>query len=236
MATITNIATATTSLQLLRLLQLASSNLPVGGYSFSNGLEYAIDSQQLKTVAQVQAWIAEVSGTTLSYTDVPIIKRQYACIENQHWSEFNRWNTQLLALRETRELLQADLAMGQALLRLATEFGVVLPECCEVSGESPRVSYITVFSLLARHFEIPLLEACMGHAWTLIENQVLAATKLLPMGQTAAQKMLAELLEPSVDRVHTGLVVEDASIGLSLPGLAMSSALHESQYSRLYAS
>lgn len=235
------------SLPLLRILQLASSNLPVGSYSFSHGLEYAIDAQWLRTVADVQHWIDGVVGGALTYTDVPLIKRQFESIEQKDWQTVGMWNAQLLAMRETKEILAADMAMGQALLRLANGMNIALPEVvsfinaqasqsCASSHLQPQISYITVFSALAKHFAIDLLDACIAHAWTLLENQVMAGTKLLPMGQTAAQTMLAELVEPLMAYIHKGLAVDDDSIGLSLPGLAIASALHETQYTRLYAS
>jgi len=79
-------------------------------------------------------------------------------------------------------------------------------------------------------------DACSGYCWTIIENQVMAATKLLPMGQTAAQALLYELSEAVQDCVTHSSQIADDEIGLSLPGLAMASAKHETQYSRLYRS
>ena len=225
---------ASGSLSLLRLLQLTSSNLPVGGFTFSQGLEYAIDAAWVETPGQVRDWIEQSSVTTLVYTDLPILARQYRCIQAQDWQAFVHWNDMALAVRETAELRLADVAMGEALLRLAKSMGVTLPESCAQSEKEH--SFISLFALVACHMGIPYSEAGPGYSWMVIENQVLGATKLLPMGQTAAQLMLIDLSETVRDCISQADAIEDSAVGLGLPGLAMASALHETQYSRLYRS
>lgn len=222
------------TLKLLRLLQLASSNLPVGGYTFSQGLEYAIEEGWLNDASTVKHWIKHTSTMTLVHADLPLIYRQYRSIENGNSEDSKKWNQYALAIRESRELLLADTAMGEALLRLAKSMEVALPEYCLIPRA--KISFTSMFSLVAIHMKLPAREACSAYAWTVIENQVLAATKLLPLGQTAAQTMLYELTEQVAECVHQAADIDDEHMGISLPGLAMASAKHETQYSRLYRS
>ncbi len=222
------------TLTLLRLLQLASSNLPVGGYTFSQGLEYAIEEGWLKQASDVKEWIEQVATLTLTYSDLPLIHRQYTCIAQQDWATSEEWNHYALAIRETRELLLADTAMGEALLRLAKGMNIPVPAFCLVPLR--RISFTTMFSLIAKHMNLNVHDACTAYAWTVIENQVLAATKLLPLGQTAAQTMLYELSGDISGCIKQAEDVGDTALGISLPGLAMASAKHEIQYSRLYRS
>ncbi len=225
---------APTPLALMRLLQLTSSNLPVGGYTFSQGLEYAIEANWLKSPEDVQTWIEQVSLATLVYNDLPLITRLHSAYLAQNWDQFDHYNDLALAIRETKELLLADLAMGQALQRLAKSTAVPLPP--NYQSLRARISFVSMYSVMASHMNISLSNASTGYCWTLLENQVLAATKLLPMGQTAAQIMLTSLSERLHDSFTQSQQVNDDQIGLSLPGLTMASAQHEQQYSRLYRS
>lgn len=219
---------------LFRILQLSSSNLPVGGYTFSQGLEYAIDAGWLKDEADIREWISQVSHLSLTYSDLPLIRRQYDCIARSDWQASKHWNSVALAIRETHELQLADLAMGQALLRLAKSMKVSLPAyCLDTSG---RISFTTAYSLTASYLGVLQHEACVAYCWTVLENQVLAATKLLPLGQTAAQLLLLELSDELQSSLDCSEEISDDDIGLSLLGLTMASAKHETQYTRLYRS
>jgi urease accessory protein len=208
--------------------------LPVGGYTFSQGLEYAIESAQLTNAENVKEWIDQTTTISLVYNDLPIIKRQYRCIEDSDFESSRYWNDYALAIRETKELLLADTAMGEALLRLAKGMSFQLPEFCS-SVEKP-ISFLTMYSYVATQMKLSLKDACSAYSWTVIENQVLAATKLLPLGQTDAQRMLFELSAKAGQLVSKSFEVNDEAIGLSLPGMAMASVNHETQYSRLYRS
>lgn len=223
-----------TPLALMRLLQLTSSNLPVGGYSFSQGLEYAIDAHWLKSPEDVQTWIEQVCLATLVHSDLPLISRLHCAYQQQNWDQFDHYNDMALAIRETKELLLADLAMGEALLRLAKSTTVPLPPGYQLPRV--RISFVSIYSIMVSHMHIKLSDASVGYGWTMLENQVLAATKLLPMGQTAAQIMLTALSEKLHNSFTQSQQVTDEQIGLNLPGLAMASAQHELQYSRLYRS
>ncbi|MFK8021538.1 MAG: urease accessory protein UreF [Pseudomonadales bacterium] len=222
------------SLNLFRLMQLCSSNLPVGGYSFSQGMEFAIEDGWLKDESDIRQWIEQTSAATLTHSDLPLIKRQFNCLTANDWAASRKWNDYTLAIRETRELLLADIAMGGALLRLAKGMSIEVPDYCLESNV--KLSFTTVFSCVATNLQLSLEDTSCAYCWTIIENQVLAAAKLLPMGQTAAQLMLFELSKEVQKCVANALAISDENIGLSLPGLAMASAKHETQYSRLYRS
>lgn len=222
------------SLQLLRLFQLVSSNLPVGGYTFSQGLEYAIDSGWLKSESDVKLWIEQYVENTLIYTDLPIVTLQFNNNKKNSWGDLEYWNDYLLAQRETKELLLTELAMGEAMIRLCKGMSFKMPEFCYKSDS--KIAFLTLYSIYTSKMNIELNDALTGYAWMLIENQVLAATKLLPMGQTQAQNMLNQLAEMVAICIEKSKEIKECEIGMSLPGLAMASSLHETQYSRLYRS
>jgi urease accessory protein len=212
----------------LRLWQLISPNLPVGGYSYSQGLEQVIAAGTLYDAASVQAWLADTLCHGLATTDLPMLLRVQRAWRSRDAATAQQLSTQLAAMRETFELRFGDLAMGAALARLLASLGVDVPRC--------ELTFAAAFAVAAAHFDVPEAEACRGYAWSWSESQVGAAIKLVPLGHTAGQRMLLDL-GPTIDAaVERALDCEDDAIGFSMPGAAIASALHETQYSRLFRS
>ena len=221
----------TADIALLRLLQLSSVSLPVGGYAFSQGLEFAVEEGWLQNSADVSQWLSQQLMASMVCVDLPILQRQMQAAISRDISAFGYWNATILACRETAELRLTDTAMGQALRKLLGDIDVPL-----LPLEQDEISFVSVFALAAAHWHIDTRTACHGYLWSWLENQIAAATKLVPLGQTAAQQLLGCLLQQIPEVVDRSLAIDDHSIGTSLPALAMASAWHESQYSRLFRS
>ncbi len=213
----------------LRLLHLASPCLPVGAYAFSQGLEAALELRWINTAAEVQGWLELQLTHGMAHVDLPLLFRMYAALQAEDGAEVDTWNATLLACRETAELRLGDTATGAALARLLPELGIAVPALREPA-------FLTLFTLAAVHWHIPARNAALGYAWTWLENQVIAATKLLPLGQTQAQRMLSTLQQKIPDALTRAETVEDWQLGSSLPGLALASIHHETQYTRLFRS
>jgi urease accessory protein len=226
----------TTPLKLNRLLQLCSANLPVGGFSFSQGLEYAIDSGWIKSDKETYDWVALTLTEAIAPTDLAVIKRLYYALQNNDFDEFNQWNQLLIATRESNEFRLADLAMGNALVRLLTLLTSVDSDIYQPILVHKNVSFVSAFTVAAYLFELDLHYTQSGFCWTYIDNQVAAATKLVPLGQTQSQNLLFELTEQVERAMHIANELPDDEIGASLPHLAMASAWHETQYTRLFRS
>ncbi len=213
---------------LLRLFQLASAALPVGGYSFSQGMESAVEAGWLPDRATTSDWLQLQLDHGLTRVDLPLLRRQWSSVADA--SALSYWNATCLACRETSEIRLADTAMGRALRKLCIELEV--PVLCE----EKEISFVTMFAIAAKHWRIDVEQTCQGFAWAWLENQVAAATKLVPLGQTAAQQLLSELMPAVVQAVTASSAIQDEEIGGSLPGLALASCWHETQYSRLFRS
>ncbi len=221
----------TTDTALLRLLQLSSASLPVGAYAFSQGLEYATETGWVTTLADTEAWLENQIQHSLAWTDLPILLRVLDALAAQDSKQVNYWNHYILACRETKELSLADTATGEALLRLLTQLEVSVSR---LTLASP--SFLTVFAQAAFCWGISK-EACqLGYLWSWLENQVAAATKLVPLGQTQAQQLLGRLQAVLPYALETAQRVNDNEIGASLPALSIASARHETQYTRLFRS
>lgn len=178
-------------------------------------------------------WIFGVLDHSLRRLDLPIFARLYRAWRDSDAEAVQRWNARLYASREAAELQREDRQLGAALARLLADLG--LDEAASWRN-APRVCFATLFALAAARWDIPLTEAATGYAWTWLENQVIAATRLIPLGQTASQRLLSAAGPAIAAAVAAGLVLPDEDIGASSPGLALAGMLHETQYSRLYRS
>jgi urease accessory protein len=210
-------------MNLVRLLQLASPTLPVGAYSYSQGLEAAIEAGYVKDAETALRWIGDVLELSVARMEAQVLRAMIGEMSAARRQELNDF---FVATRETAELRAETLQMGQALAKLMRELGL------SVSIENP--SFPTAFALAVRHWKIGPREAVIAYLWSWLENQVMAALKAVPLGQTAGQKILLELgarLEALAD-----LQLEQGSWSNLAPGLAVLSARHETQYSRLFRS
>jgi urease accessory protein len=228
------------ALHLNRLLQLCSANLPVGGFSFSQGLEYAVELGWVNNVDSTLTWVELNLSQSIARTDLAIIKRQFKALLEDDFTAFIKWNQHLIACRESNELHLADVAMGKALIRLLRQLESVDIEQYEALL-NPRkmgnnISFVSAFVIAASLFDLDLLLTQSGYCWTYIDNQVAAATKLVPLGQTQSQNLLFEITEKVEESIQLANSLNDDEIGASLPRLAMASAWHETQYTRLFRS
>lgn len=216
-------------LALLSLMRLASPALPVGGYSYSQGFEFAMDADWVKNKQQVSTWLQGVMGTGICHLEIPVIRRCYESLQQDDGKKLMYWNQECLAARESRELRLEDMQMGRALWRLLADLDMSLPAL-------PQPSWVTAYSVAAFHWQVPLQDAAYGFVWSWLENQLMVAAKLIPLGQTDVQRLTSELITIIPDVVHAGLQVEDDDIGMGMPGLVIGSMQHETQYSRLFRS
>jgi len=217
-------------LALLRLLHLSSPALPVGAYAYSQGLEYASEAGWLENQGLVE-WLEDGLSMGIARLDLPLLIRVHAAASALDETALDTWNDWLLAARETRELQLEDQQIGAALWRL---LGTLSEEPLPTLSQGP--GYATAFGVAAVRFDIAADAALTGYCYSWLENQITAATKLVPLGQSAAQKILFELMERVSDVTAQACAVSDDDIGLSLPGLAIASARHERQHTRLFRS
>ena len=218
---------------LLRLLQLASPALPVGAYAYSQGLEYAVETGWVNDENSARDWILGILQHGLAQLDVPVFARLYKAWDIADEIDVQQWNGYLFAARESAELQQEEQHLGRALARVLISLGIADAKPWQ---STERVCFATLFALAAAHWRIDLPNAATAYLWAWTENQVMAATKLVPLGQTAAQQILSQAQPMIVTAVETGLSLDDEDISGALPGLAIASALHETQYSRLFRS
>ena len=207
-------------MSLAKLLQLASPTLPVGAYSYSGGLEAACEAGIVTDAATAEQWIGDVLEFSMARMEVPILFRMM---------KSNGWNEIFLASRESAELRAETVQMGYSLNRLFKDLGLG-----EVPLEEP--SFPAAFAYAAAQWKIEPEAALQAYLWAWIENQVMAALKAVPLGQTDGQRMLLSLGNRIEGLVKKAMQMKDEEIGNFAPNLALLSAKHETQYSRLFRS
>jgi urease accessory protein len=220
-------------LALLRLLQLVSPGLPIGMYSYSQGLERAVDDGWVTNAAQAHEWIDGVLQNGMARVDVPVLLRLFNAWQNQDHAAVKRWSQTLTACRETSELRAEDRQTGQALAKLLVK--LAMPEA-EAWQRQSEATLATLFSLAAVRWGIGSRQAAIGYVWGWLENQVLCAVKLVPLGQVPGQQLLQSLAAQIPAQVDAAALLDDDGIGGSAFGLALASSRHEMQYSRLFRS
>ncbi|MFK8330556.1 urease accessory protein UreF [Pseudomonas sp. BJa5] len=220
-------------LKLLRLLQLASPNLPVGGFTYSQGLEWAVETGWVKGADGFRAWQRQQLHDSLGYLDWPLLARLYRACQDQDAEAFAYWSRFLLANRETAELRLEERQRGMALARLLDGWQLCQAPAWRASLE---LSQLGGMAWLGAHWEIPLRDLALGYGFAWLEGAVMAGVKLVPFGQQAAQTLLHDLSEALPAVLETALALPDDQLGGSLPLLAIASARHETQYTRLFRS
>ena len=204
---------------LARLLQIASPTLPVGAYSYSQGLEAAIEAGWITDADTAQRLIGDVLELSMARMELPVPQR----LIEEPAQELNDF---FLASRETAELRAETLQMCHSLAKLLADIGIAVPI------EQP--AFPTAYALAVRHWRITPRDAQVAYLWSWLENQVMATIKAVPLGQTAGQKILLALGE-RLQAIAEGSLDEERWSNFA-PGLAMLSARHETQYTRLFRS
>jgi urease accessory protein len=220
-------------LRLVRLLQLASPALPVGAYSYSQGLEAAVEAGLVRDAPSAAAWIGEVFALGVRSMEAPLFARIAAAWERGDGEAAARWNAELVASRETAELRAETLQMGASLRTLLRDLGVEGAAALDAIDE---LAYATAFAWAAIAWRIDPQDALAAYLFAWLENQVLAAVKSVPLGQTQAQRMLLGLAAGIPEALAHAGTVPEAELSNFAPGLALLSSRHETQYSRLFRS
>lgn len=217
----------------LHLWRLVSPALPIGAYAYSQGLEYAVESGWVRNEADTEDWILGQLQHGLSALDVPVLARLYRAWEADDRDAVRCWCRFAQAARESAELLAQERQLGGALQRLLVDLGIGAAR----TGADEPVSQLRMFALAAVHWSIPLPDAAAGYLWAWSEAQVAAAIKLVPLGQTAGQRILSAAIKVIPAAVVRGIdVLADDDIGAAAPGVGLAAARHETQYSRLFRS
>ncbi|MEA2700276.1 MAG: urease accessory protein [Myxococcales bacterium] len=231
---------------LLRLLQLCSPALPIGAFAYSQGLEPAVAAGWVRDEETTATWIGGLLRGSLATLDLPALVRLHAAWRQRGDDDGNGgndddastgtaddWTAFLSACRPSAELQAEDRQLGGNLARVLAGLGLTEAAPWMVRAD---VTYAAMFALAAARWDVPLGAALSGYAFVWCETQVSAAVRLVPLGQSAGQRVVSSLSAAIPAVVARALTVTDDDMGAAAPSLAIASAIHETQYSRLFRS
>ena len=215
-----------------KLLQLASPSLPVGAYSYSQGLEAACEAGIVRDEASAAAWIGDVLELTVARMEAPVLLRLIDAWQRDDGAAAARWNGEFVASRESAELRAETLQMGYSMRRLLADLGLAGARLEAIE----ELSYPSAYAFAIAVWKLEPGDALETYLFAWLENQVLAAVKCVPLGQAAGQRMLLALSAGIPALATRAAAMADDELGNFAPGLAILSSRHETQYSRLFRS
>jgi urease accessory protein len=224
---------------LIELIRLASPALPVGGFSYSEGLEAAVDAGLLADEAAVARWLLDQFHLGLARSDLPAAAQGFAAWRQGDLARVTALNAWVAQTRESRELLAQSQQMGRSLLEWLRHRSAASHADTELQAAAalqPAPMWPLVFALAAVRCGAPLRESMLAFAAGWCDNMVSAAIKAVPLGQVAGQRLLDALAADIPARVDAALLLPDGERQAFAPMLAVLSARHEVQYSRLFRS
>ena len=227
------ISTDSSNYALLKLLQLASPAMPVGAYSYSEGIETLVDTGAIASSQSLKHWLLQELKYGAIRIEAAVMVRAYqAAMGNV--AALVYWNQWLSAFRETEELRQQSWQMGRSLLRLLLELQPQLADVIDAVGNP--CNFAIAFGIAAAHWNINLSDAILGYLHSWATNLITAGIKLIPLGQTAGQQLLLELHTNIINATEEILTLEDDNLSNCGWGLSLASMAHETQYTRLFRS
>lgn len=250
------------SLPLLRLLQLASPALPVGAYTYSEGLEWLVHRGHIGSAADLRLWLVQDLRRGSVRLDGALMQRAFVAWELGQEEQVLAWNRWLHASRDTEELRNQSLQMGRSLLKLGQDLHPdvgqdvgqdvrpdldqdlrqswqplgLSPETLAELLQPPGCHFAIAFGIVAASWGIPLPQARLGYLQSWLTNLVNAGIKLIPLGQTAGQRLLRDLESEIVTASAAIATLSDRDLVSCGWGLSLASMAHETLYSRLFRS
>jgi urease accessory protein len=236
---ITAMPTESATGSLLPLLWLASPALPIGGFSYSEGLEAAIDAGRVTDEASAARWLADQLQLSLARADLAVLAQAVPAWRQQDWPRLQALDAWVRETRETAELRLQSEQMGRSLVEWLKSLKRPDFDVAALPADLRAPTYPVAFGLaLACHTapDSAVRDGLFACAFGWAENMVQAAIKAVPLGQSAGQRILAKLCAHIPAAVQTALHTPDADRQAFSPMLAILSARHETQYSRLFRS
>lgn len=217
----------------IRLLQLVSPTLPIGSYSYSQGLEWVVEAGTVGNEQDARQWIGDCLEHGVARCEAIYLGHMLAAWNVCDTARLAQLDAEFIASRETAELRAESLQMGHSMAKLLHDLADFPTAAL---AEFTPCSFPLAWSCAAAHWQIPAKEAIAAYLWAWLENQVMAALKAVPLGQTAGQRLLLALGERLPDLARQAAAAPLESSCNFLPMFAIASSLHETQYSRIFRS
>jgi urease accessory protein len=220
-------------LALYRLFQLISPSLPIGGFTYSQGLEWAVEAQWVSDRVSMQDWLDNMLMNSVATLELPVLDRYSQTLKSNNKQQLVALSELLYSSRETKELRAEEKQRGQALYTLLKQLDIYHDSFDYADSEPNQLLGLCV---AAQHWDVEIEQLKQGYLWSWAENLIMAGVKLVPLGQTDGQRALIQLSERFPQALDRARTIEDWMIGSFTPSVSIASSLHETQYTRLFRS
>ncbi len=217
----------------LSMLRLGSAALPIGAYAYSQGLESAISQGVIRDGGDAEAWLRGILEHSILTCDAPLLVRLHTAWSQGDLARLDRWNDQWRAMRNARELRDEDRQLGLSLLRLLGRQGVEAANSWLIRAQ-PTLGI--AFSLAATAWGLGVRELTATYCFAWCEAQVGAAVRLVPLGQSEAQRIIGQLLVAAAEGLELSHNLDDRRITSTVPGHTLHCTWHETLHVRLFRS
>ncbi|MEA5514434.1 urease accessory protein UreF [Nodularia sp. UHCC 0506] len=223
-----------TDANFLYILQLASPSLPVGAYSYSEGLEMLVEKGMISDPASLKHWLEAELHYGAIRLDAAVMVRSVKLATIGDISGLSHWNMWLSAARETQELRASSWQMGRSLTQLLDKLQPDTVPLFKAVGNP--CNYAIAFGIAVAHWQINIQAALLAYLQSWASNLITAGVKLIPLGQTAGQELLLDLQPFISTALAEILALKDDELSCCSWGLSLASMQHETQYTRLFRS
>lgn len=224
------------SAALLHLLQLASPSLPIGAYSYSQGMEAAIEKGLVRNETTAREWIVNCLHEVVARFEAPVLWRLLQAFESRDLVAVSHWTSLFIAARDTSEFRAESIQMGYSLGKLVNDLKIADVQLLAILLAQHELPLPTAMAAAAVALRVPPESVLLGMLFSWAENQVLVGVKSIPLGQVSGQRLLLSLRPELEKAARLAKELEDDQLSNWSPGLSLLSMQHEVQYSRLYRS
>ncbi len=240
------------NINILNLLQLASPTLPVGAYSYSEGLESLVNDGIITNLIQLENWLIDNLKFGSIQMEAAIMVRAYLAINQEDFSRLIYWQNWANATRDTAELRQQSLQMGRSLIKLFLNLSTAPIKSLNINQDlhlnmidriqqqiaidNDFCHWAIAYGITAAHWQIDVNTAILGYLHSWLTNLINAGVKLIPLGQTDGQKLVWSMQPTIYQTTQNILELTDDDLVTCNWGLSLASMTHESQYTRLFRS
>jgi urease accessory protein len=222
---------------LLQLMWLASPALPVGGFSYSEALEAAVDDGRVTSEASAAEWLVNQMALAPARADLPVLAQAHAAWQRHDFARVTQLNDFIGRTRETRELRLQSEQMGRSLVEWLRNQSIDDDaRLAHLATLAPSPTWPIAFALATARADASAAQALHASLFGWAENMVQAALKAVPLGQLAGQRILQALVDRMPALIEHALTMDDDDMQSFSPMLGIASARHETQYSRLFRS
>lgn len=219
-----------------KLFHLTSYNLPIGNFSYSQGLEYAREKKWVFDKHTFFIWQKKQIDSTLLFVDLPILKRLYNSCRLFNIKKFSYWTNFLLSNRNTNELRQEEIQKGNALFYWISNMYDLNNKYNNNWYKIIEKTYLGGLSWISYIWKISLYDLFLSFSYSWIENSIFAAIKIIPFGQSTAHDLLKKLYKYLSTNLYKSLKIKNKDLGSGITLCFISSACHEFQKNKLFRS